>query len=92
MYNKSFSTFVSEAGKVPDSGATGLIGGWGVETHKVDGEGEEKKFFGAFIGWPSVDSHMEFRKKAEFPGVVGHLREGSEKIKMHHVAFKRFQA
>lgn len=91
-YDKSFSTFVAEAGKVQGSGATGLVGGWGVETHKVEGEGDEKKFFGAFIGWPSVDSHMEFRKKEEFPKVVGHLREGVEKVKMHHVAFKRFEA
>ncbi|KAJ4384658.1 hypothetical protein N0V86_000259 [Didymella sp. IMI 355093] len=91
-YDKSFSTFVTEAGKVQGSGATGLLGGWGVETHKVDGEGDEKKFFGAFIGWPSVDSHMEFRKKDDFPKVVAHLRGGAAKVKMHHVAFKKFEA
>lgn len=90
-YDKSFSAFLGEAEKVQGSEATGLLGGWGVETHKIDGEGEEKKFFGAFIGWPSVDAHMEFRKKEDFPKVVGFLREGTSGIKMHHVAFKRFE-
>jgi hypothetical protein len=91
-YNKSFSAFVSEAGKVSNSGAKGLVGGWGIETHKVDGEDEEKKLFGAFIGWPSVESHVEFRKTEEFPKVVANLREGVKKSKMYHVAFKRFEA
>lgn len=91
-YNKSFSTFVSEAGKVSNSGATGLVGGWGVETHKVDDEDEEMKYFGAFIGWPSVKSHVEFRKTEEFPKVVANLREGVKKSKMYHVAFKKFEA
>lgn len=91
-YEKSFSAFLSEAGKVSGSEARGLSGGWGVETHKVDGEGDEKKFFGAFIGWPTVDDHMEFRKKEEFPQVVQFLREGTTGIKMHHVAFQRFEA
>ncbi|KAF2623366.1 hypothetical protein BU25DRAFT_400769 [Macroventuria anomochaeta] len=90
-YNKSFSTFVAEAGKVQGSGATGLVGGWGVETHKVDRGEDEKKFFGAFVGWPSVESHMELWKKEEFRKVVENLKEGVEKIKMHHVAFKRFE-
>jgi hypothetical protein len=39
-----------------------------------------------------VDSHMEFRKNEDFPKVVSHLREGTEKVKVHHVAFKRFEA
>ncbi|KAF1923591.1 uncharacterized protein M421DRAFT_425648 [Didymella exigua CBS 183.55] len=91
-YDKSFASFVAEAGKVQGSEATGLIGGWGVEMHKVDSDGDEKKFFGTFIGWPSVESHMEFRKKEDFSSVVAHLRKGVEKVKMHHVAFKRFEA
>ena len=92
-YNANFSAFVAEAGKVPGAGATGLVGGWGVETHRVDdGEGEEKKLFGAFVGWPSLESHMEFREKEEFARVVGHLREGVEKVKVHHVAFTEFEA
>jgi hypothetical protein len=91
-YGKSFSNFVTEAGKVQGSEASGLVGGWSVETHKFDGEGDDKKFFGAFIGWPSVESHMEFRKNEAFPSVVAHLREGVDKVKVHHVAFKRFKA
>lgn len=91
-YDKSFASFVSEARKVQSSEAAGTSGGWSVETHKVDGEGEDKKFFGAFIGWPSVESHMEFRKVEQFPGIVAHLREGVQKIKVHHVAFQRFEA
>lgn len=91
-YDKSFSTFVAEAGKIQGSEATGLTGGWSVETHKVDGESDEMKYFGAFIGWPSVDSHMEFRKKEDFPKVASHLRDGTKTVKMHHVAFKKFEA
>lgn len=90
-YDKSFSTFLTEAGKVEGSEPKGMIGGWGLETHKVDGEGDEKKLFGAFIGWLSVEAHMDFRKKEEFPKVVGFLREGTSGIKVHHVAFKRFE-
>lgn len=91
-YDKSFAAFVTEAGKVQSSEASGFGGGWSVETHKSDGEGDDMKYFGAFIGWPSVESHMEFRKVKEFPGIAAHLREGVQKIKVHHVAFKRYQA
>lgn len=80
---------------MPDAGTLGLSGGWAVETQRVEGRGrgeaEEKKAFGVFIGWPSVERHMEFRKREEFGGVVGYLREGAEKVKMHHVAFRRFE-
>lgn len=90
-YNKSFSTFVAETSKVQGCGVTGLAGRWGVETHKLDGEDDEKKLFGAFLGWPSVESHMEFREMEDFPRLVRHLREGVDNAKMHHVAFKRFE-
>lgn len=62
-----------------------------MEPQMFDHEGDEKKFFGAFIGWPSVEKHMEFRKTEEFPKIVGLLREGVDKVKVHHVAFKRFE-
>ena len=91
-YEASFAKFVAAAEKVPDSGAEGMVGGWGVETQRFEGEGEEMKVFGGFIGWPSVERHMEFRGREEFPAVVGFLREGVGKVKVHHVAFKRFEA
>lgn len=91
-YNSSFATFIAEVAKASNSEVTGLIGGWGIEMHRPAEDEGDKKFFGAFVGWPSVESHMEFRKKEGFPGIVGHLKEGTEKVKVHHVAFKRFEA
>ena len=91
-YDKSFANFVAAAGKVQGSEAKGLVGGWGVEEHRFEGDGNKMKVFGGFIGWPSVESHMEFRKKEDFPKAVSHLREGTEKVKVHHVAFKQFKA
>ncbi|KAF1365221.1 hypothetical protein EJ07DRAFT_95252 [Lizonia empirigonia] len=92
-YNASFASFVGAAGRVADAGTLGLCGGWAVETQRGEGEreGVEKKAFGVFIGWPSVERHMEFRKREEFGGVAEYLREGVEKVKMHHVAFRRFE-
>ncbi|KAJ4984094.1 hypothetical protein SVAN01_10450 [Stagonosporopsis vannaccii] len=90
-FDKSYLTFVAGMGRVQGSEATGFIGGWSVETHKVDGEGEEKKLFGAFIGWPTVEAHMELRKTEEFPKLVGYLRAGTSGIKMHHVAFRKYE-
>lgn len=92
VYEKSFANFVAAAEKVQGSGAEGIVGGWGVEKHRFEGEGEEMRLFGGFVGWPSVETHMRFREMEEFPAVVAHLREGVEKIKVHHVAFKRFEA
>lgn len=91
-YNKSFANFVAAAEKVQGSGAEEFVGGWGVEAQRFEKEGDEMKLFGAFVGWPSVENHMKFRAREEFPGVVAHLREGVEKVKVHHVAFKRFEA
>lgn len=91
-YDKSFANFVAAAEKVQGSGAKGLVGGWGVEEHRFEGDGDKMKVFGGFIGWPSVESHMEFRGMEEFPAVVAYLREGVDKVKVHHVAFKRFEA
>jgi quinol monooxygenase YgiN len=90
-YNASFSTFAAEAAKVEGVGAMGLVGGWGVEEHEGE-DGGKKKFFGAFVGWPSVQKHGEFREREEFPRVVGFLREGTLGVKVHHVAFERFGA
>lgn len=93
-YNSSFAAFIVEVAKASDSGVTALIGGWGVETYKVAGGEGDNPFFGAFIGRPSVESHMhmEFRKKENFPETVGHLKEGAEETKMQHVVFKRVEA
>ncbi|KAF2685524.1 hypothetical protein K458DRAFT_416757 [Lentithecium fluviatile CBS 122367] len=91
-YDANWAAFVDTAGKVP-SEAQGLAGGWGVEEHEYAKEGEQggkKKFFGGFIGWPSVEAHMQFRKEEAFRGVVGHLRDGPVGIKVHHVHFRKF--
>jgi hypothetical protein len=66
---------------------TGMTGGWSIESHHP--EGVESKLFAAFIGWPSVGAHMEFRKTDEFTKFVPLLRGGTKKIMVHHVAFVR---
>ncbi|KAH6637507.1 hypothetical protein C7974DRAFT_410984 [Boeremia exigua] len=91
-YDASFAAFVAEGAKVTGVVPTGMIGGWGVEAQKADDEGEEMRFFGVFIGWESVQAHMDFRASKEFPGVAKYLREGVGKAKMHHVALKRYGA
>lgn len=72
--------------------ARGLIGGWGVEPHQHEnlGEGVDGKLFAAFIGWPSVDAHAEFRKTDEFGKLIGYLREGAKGIRLWHVAFHQY--
>lgn len=94
-YDASFRAFADAAYKVPNVEASGLTGGWGIEEQKhanFGPEGEEgpAKLFGVFIGWPSVESHMEFRKSEHFPGVQGHMRVGPKAVAVHHTAFKKY--
>lgn len=91
-YNANYATFQAEAAKVPDIQTTGMIGGWGVEpaTHEGLGEGVEGKMFASFIGWPTVEAHMEFRTTEAFGKIIGLLRGGAKGIRVWHVAFKRF--
>ncbi|KAH7341147.1 hypothetical protein BKA66DRAFT_434763 [Pyrenochaeta sp. MPI-SDFR-AT-0127] len=92
-YNTNFNNFRSEAAKIPNVEAIGLEGGWSVETHQHEnlGEGVDGKLFAAFIGWPTVDSHMAFRKTEDFGKIIGHLRGGTKGIKMWHVAFTQYK-
>ena len=66
-------------------------GGWSIERHQhvALGEGVEGKMFAAFIGWPSVDAHMAFRKTPEFAAVIPLFREGIKGTAVHHVGFER---
>jgi hypothetical protein len=91
QYGEQFASFKDEASKVPNVEATGLMGGWSVEDHKFQEDGEEGKMFAAFIGWPSVDAHMNFRKTEEFKSVIGYARDGTRGLKVWHVEFKQFK-
>lgn len=93
-YDDNFAKFIEAVGKVPNE-TQGLTGGWGIEEQKhekLGKEGEEgpAKLFGAFIGWPSVESHMKFREHEKFPEVVKYLRDGAKAIAVHHVHFRKF--
>lgn len=67
--------------------------GWGVEDDfPMRGTGEERKgtVLFALIGWPSIDTHMQFRDTEAFKESVGLLRdmEGMVKLTMFHVKCK----
>jgi heme-degrading monooxygenase HmoA len=91
QYTEQFTSFKNEASQVPGVEATGLTGGWSVEDHKFQEDGDEGKMFATFVGWPSVDAHMNFRKTEEFKSVIGYVREGTRGLKMWHVEFKQFK-
>ena len=73
--------------------AKGLIGGWSVEPqeHESLGQGTQGKAFVVFVGWPSVQAHMEFRDTEEFANMIGLLRGGAVGMKMAHVGFREVQ-
>jgi hypothetical protein len=90
-YSANFSTFRSEATAIPNVEAKGLIGGWSVELHQHEnlGEGVDGKLFAAFIGWPTVEAHMEFRKTEGFTKIIPLLRGGVKGMKVWHVALQQ---
>lgn len=69
--------------------------GWGVENDfAVPGqEGLGATALSLLIGWPSIDSHMQFRETEAFKESVGLLRgmEGLIKITMCHVKCKTIE-
>jgi len=92
-YSSQFSTFRTMATEIPNVEAKGVIGGWSVEPQKHEslGEGVDGKLFAAFIGWPSVDAHMEFRKTEDFGKLIPHPRGGPKGMKVWHVAFQQYK-
>ncbi|KAF1938611.1 hypothetical protein EJ02DRAFT_19105 [Clathrospora elynae] len=93
-YSEQFTAFRTHGIKIPDVEARGMIGGWSVEGHTYEdaekGSEVDGKMFAAFIGWPSVDSHLSFRKTEEFKGIVGYLRDGTKGVRVWHVAFQQY--
>lgn len=91
-YSANFAEFSSKAAKIPNVAAKGLTGGWSIEPHQHEnlGEGVDGKLFAAFIGWPDIEAHMEFRKTEEFKEIIGLLRGGTKGLKMWHVEFQRY--
>ncbi|KAF2121961.1 hypothetical protein BDV96DRAFT_537006 [Lophiotrema nucula] len=90
-YDSNFENFKKEGEKTAAE-AKGITGGWGEEEHdKEEVEGGKAKLFAAFIGWPSVEAHLEYRKSEHFPGVVKHLRDGPKAVGVYHVAFQKFE-
>ncbi|KAE8824177.1 hypothetical protein PTNB85_08733 [Pyrenophora teres f. teres] len=93
QYTTQFSQFGEKAAAIPDIEALGLAGGWGLEKlpHESLGEGVEGSVFNIFIGWPTVEAHMEFRGTQHFGEVMPLLRDGPKAMKMWHVAFEKFE-
>ncbi len=59
---------------------TGSAGGWVVEELPIPGTEEKGKAYAAFIGWTSVQAHMDFRETQAFKDNAHHLR-GAKDLK-----------
>ncbi|KAG9191776.1 hypothetical protein G6011_10510 [Alternaria panax] len=92
-YTSQFSKFRAQAAEMPHSGAKGVTGGWSVETHqhKNLGEGADGKLFAGFIGWSSLETHVEFRKTEDFMTITSLLRDGVKGMNIWHVAFQQYK-
>ena len=95
-YKSNFANFAKEGEKHAGE-VQGLLGGWAIEEQKhslgkEDGEEMRAKLFGAFVGWPTVEAHLNFRNTEAFPGVVKWIRDGPKATEVHHVKFQKFQA
>jgi hypothetical protein len=93
-YHSCWLHFVTAVEKTAKE-AKGITGGWAIEEQPGEKLGEhgksgKAKLFGAFIGWPSVQAHMEYREDDAFPGAIKWLREGPKKLEVHHVEFEQF--
>lgn len=76
-----------------DEKTEGFLGGAvGLTYEEIEREGVKGKGMVIAIGWESVDAHMKFRETATFKDNINLLRNGAEKIEMHHVAFMSFVA
>jgi hypothetical protein len=54
----------------------------------MEGEGN---MFTAFVGWPSVDAHLAFRKSEGFGKIIPLMRGGTKAVKVWHVAFTQYK-
>ncbi|KFY24308.1 hypothetical protein V493_05329 [Pseudogymnoascus sp. VKM F-4281 (FW-2241)] len=81
----------SEKGLSKCSDVKSVSFGWGIENDfPVRGgeEGQTGSVLAAFIGWTSIDAHVEFRETKAFKDNMGLLRhmEGVVKLAMFHVS------
>ncbi|KAH8727141.1 hypothetical protein GQ44DRAFT_128633 [Phaeosphaeriaceae sp. PMI808] len=88
---KSWLPFQTSALAIPDSGAKGIIGGWAIERlpHEALGEGVEGQVFKAYVGWDSMESHMEFRETEAFAGLRPVMRGEMKGAQMYHVKLNK---
>lgn len=88
-YDVSWAKFREEGLKSAKEGSA-IVGGWVVEEQEHEKVDQGKaKAFALFIGWSSVQAHMDYRQSDHFPEVIKHLRNGPKAMAMHHVAFKK---
>ena len=59
---------------------TGSAGGWVQEELPIPGTSEKGKAYAAFIGWTSVEAHMQFRETQAFKDNIHFLR-GAKDLK-----------
>ncbi|KAF2641453.1 hypothetical protein P280DRAFT_313771 [Massarina eburnea CBS 473.64] len=95
-FNSNWAKFVKRAYELEkESGGIGVTGGFSLEPHKhknLAAEGEEEgaaKLFGIFIGWPSIEKHLEFRNSEAMTTIRPYIQEGPKGMSVYHVAFKK---
>ena len=59
---------------------TGSAGGWIAEELPIPNTSDKGKAYAAFIGWTSVQAHMDFRETQAFKDNIHHLR-GAKDLK-----------
>jgi hypothetical protein len=62
----------------------------GITHEEIEREGVEGKGAVLIIGWESVEKHMAFRESSTFKDNIALLRNGAQKVEMHHVQFMNF--
>ena len=88
VWNNFTATVVESAG---DDGPRSEASGWveeEVEFKGQNGEMTKGKAFLCFIGWDSIDHHMEFRKRADFQEHIKPVRApvaGAEMVRSYIV-------
>ncbi|KAH6629686.1 hypothetical protein C7974DRAFT_336357 [Boeremia exigua] len=92
-YDAQFAKFKDLVAKTPNVPSQGINGGWIIEPQKYEslGDGVEGKGRMTFIGWPSVESHVNFTKLEVFQKMAPLLGNGPQGATLWHVAFTQYK-
>lgn len=84
-FEEKWQNFHSTAEKYAE-GYRSSSAGWIAE--ELEYKGEKAAGFAIFIGWDSVDAHINYRETAHFKETIAPIREGLKGIEAHHVTLQ----